>query len=78
MTEAILIEIDGYDKTRQLLDEEPEAIHKRLRPHAEVAAPIPEGIIPAFPDPDENVPDHVPPGLGALMGAFHMPLADDA
>lgn len=75
VTEAHLVERMGAEDCERFLTADAEEMVYEAPAHHEVAAPIPEGISPYFPTPEQLVPvsaDHA-----ALMGAFSMPVAEE-
>lgn len=76
VTEAYLIDAMGYDEaTAFLYRTDEQIIAAQPLPHFEVAAPIPAGISPYFPEAEDLVP--LPPNLAALHAAFMMPTVEE-
>jgi hypothetical protein len=77
----MLVEINGIEKTRRLLDAPSEQLARiENRPHDEIATPPPEGIHPAYPDADDPMTAAdvtLDPSHAGLMAAFGMPVADE-
>lgn len=74
MTVALLTERLGSERVEAFLVDD-DAGAREVLPHAEVSAPIPDGIQPYF---DAPPPTNLPPAQIALIGAFSMPVSDQA